>query len=152
MLDNIVARRLEICGECWLWSGCKDGSGYGMISVAGKMLKAHRLMWELVNGPIPRGMLVCHTCDTPACCNPAHLFLGTHRDNMQDKVCKGRPNGGGGWEKIHGAGNGRAKLTQEQVDQIRALREQGMSERDIAGQFGIGKSQAHRIVARENWR
>lgn len=81
------------CG-CWIWEGSKDGGGYGMIStVRGHApAKAHRISWEMRNGPIPEWMVVCHKCDTPACVNPEHLFLGTQKDNVRDCVAKGRLN------------------------------------------------------------
>jgi hypothetical protein len=75
---------------CWLWTGAFHTDGYGQIRLNGKTLRVHRLAWEEVNGPIPEGMAVCHTCDIPGCCNPAHLFLGTQRENIADMRAKGR--------------------------------------------------------------
>ncbi|MGH7022786.1 MAG: HNH endonuclease signature motif containing protein [Caulobacteraceae bacterium] len=74
---------------CHLWTGTLTPGGYGRVHVA-----AHRLAWQLANGPIPAGMLVLHRCDNPRCCNPEHLFLGTAQDNMTDKVRKGRTRNG----------------------------------------------------------
>lgn len=76
--------------DCREWPGRKGRNGYGLLTLRGGTLYAHRVVWELVNGPIPEGMEVCHTCDNPPCCNPAHLFLGTHQDNMLDMAQKGR--------------------------------------------------------------
>ena len=77
---------------CWLWMGCVNGSGYGSISVSSEKTGqfVHRVVWELVNGPIPKGMHVCHTCDVRACANPDHLFLGSRSTNMKDSVKKKR--------------------------------------------------------------
>jgi hypothetical protein len=142
--------RTDRSGICWIWTGCKDNSGYGLISVGGRMMRTHRLAWELTHGPIPFGLFVCHHCDTRACINPEHLFLGTHKDNMQDKVRKGRRNGGG---PAYGERNGSAKLTTMQVIEIRQLyNSSDISERELAQRFGIGKSQAHRIVSGVNWK
>jgi len=75
---------------CWLWDKHKGPKGYGHMSYAGKQYAAHRLSYELASGTHPKDMFVCHKCDTPACVNPDHLFLGTHDDNMKDMVSKGR--------------------------------------------------------------
>jgi hypothetical protein len=78
--------------DCQIWQGDRGGKhdGYGRFRRAGKWVRAHRLAWEQANGPIPDGMLVCHHCDVPLCINPKHLFLGTHQDNTDDMVRKGR--------------------------------------------------------------
>ena len=81
---------------CWLWTGSKTGpgpyttGGYGTVYWRGEYLLAHRVMWELANGPIPEGMHVLHRCDVRNCVRPDHLFLGTHQDNMADMARKGR--------------------------------------------------------------
>lgn len=76
--------------DCWLWEGAKAPFGHGHITDGGKTLYTHRLAWELTNGPIPAGLFVCHRCDRPSCCNPAHLYLGTPKDNVQDRFDRGR--------------------------------------------------------------
>ncbi len=81
---------------CWKWNGAKDPNGYGIISNRnGSHLspeKAHRVSYEAAFGEIPKGMNVCHRCDNPECTNPAHLFLGSQKDNMKDCAKKGRVN------------------------------------------------------------
>lgn len=76
--------------ECWPWTGSKQRKGYGTVNRFKRQWVAHRFAWEMMNGPIPEGMLVCHKCDNPPCCNPAHLFLGTNKENLMDCVAKGR--------------------------------------------------------------
>lgn len=75
---------------CWIWTGARFPFGYGAIKIGGRPRGAHRTAWELVNGPIPEGLNVLHHCDNPPCVNPAHLFLGTLRDNALDMFAKGR--------------------------------------------------------------
>jgi hypothetical protein len=75
---------------CWLWDGAVDKNGYGKIKRDGVSLRAHRLVYACAIGPIPDGMLVCHTCDVPMCVNPAHLFIGTCADNQRDMRLKGK--------------------------------------------------------------
>lgn len=78
--------------ECWPWNGARDPYGYGQFwdHYQRRVIQAPRVAWELARGPIPDGMKVLHTCDTPPCVNPAHLFLGTDADNVRDAIAKGR--------------------------------------------------------------
>ena len=81
---------VETPSGCSEWSGHRDRDGYGITSVCGKAVRAHRLVWMLTTGPIPKGMHVLHRCDNPPCCQITHLFLGTNADNVADKIAKGR--------------------------------------------------------------
>lgn len=84
----------KIIGEpntgCWLWLGALDACGYGRIAVSGKNQTAHRVSWEMAFGQIPAGLHVLHKCDVRCCVNPSHLFVGSHRENMQDAQRKGK--------------------------------------------------------------
>lgn len=84
------ASKLRPDGDCLVFTGSRNEDGYGSISVGGRMVKTHRLAWELIIGPIPDGMVVCHRCDNPPCCYVDHLFLGTVADNNADRHIKGR--------------------------------------------------------------
>ncbi|MFJ9387747.1 HNH endonuclease signature motif containing protein [Nocardioides sp. NPDC101246] len=75
---------------CWIWSAYRDEKGYGSFGWNGKLIKAHRAAYELTFGPIPSGAHVLHSCDNPSCVNPDHLSLGTHTENMRQKVARGR--------------------------------------------------------------
>jgi len=90
-LEERFWEKVDVRGpdECWPWTRKHNPKGYGQFR-KDKMVQAHRMAWELTNGPIPDGLDVLHTCDNPPCCNPHHLFLGTNDDNMRDMNSKGR--------------------------------------------------------------
>lgn len=126
---------------CWLWlqAYATDGYGwafYGPYRRGG--IRAHRAAWEIFNGPIPEGMVVCHKCDTPACANPQHLFLGTPQENTLDMVRKGRhvvPNK-----------DTSQKLTLESARHIRALAAQGVSKVQLSKQFKVSRTAILQVV------
>lgn len=118
--------------------------GYGHVRKNGKWVKAHRVSYELHKGKIPEGMCVCHKCDNPLCVNPDHLFLGTHKENMQDKVKKGRAFTG----NQKGVSNGAAKLTEAD---IRAIREAQGSCKQLADKFFTSPMNISLIKRRLAW-
>lgn len=103
--------------ECWEWTAYRRSSGYGLFSVrSGFPVNAQRVAYALVNGSIPEGLFVCHHCDNPPCCNPAHLYAGTPRENAADMVRRGRSALPGGKP---GETNPNARFTYEQANDIR---------------------------------
>ncbi len=131
--------------SCWMWIGTKR-LGYGRLAWGGRWYNAHRFSWELFNGPIPQGLHVLHLCDEPSCCNPDHLFLGTHSANMRDREEKGRHNA------PRGSHHGRAKLADPQVREIRRLAETGTQQKTLARQYGISEFSISCIVRRKTWK
>lgn len=143
--------RVEVRGEdeCWPWLRL-DGSpteGRGQLWIDGANEYAPRVSWALAYGPIPDDRFVLHDCDNPSCVNPAHLFLGTQRENMLDMEAKGRRARCG----RSGSKNPAARLTLSRVRAMRALAGE-MSYGQLARRFGVSKSQVVRIVNYENWR
>ncbi len=119
---------------CWLWLAGKHPRGYGQIHDDGRLLKAHRISWELEHGTIPEGMKVCHHCDNPSCVRPGHLFLGTQRENMADMRAKGR--------HTH-------ILTSEDVDLICLAAETlPVTQQQIANAFGVSRSHVANLIIR----
>ena len=125
---------------CWEWRGDRSPGGYGRVrDYARKLLLVHRVTWSIVNGkPIPDGMVVRHSCDNPPCFNPDHLILGTHADNDHDRDVKGRT--------ANGTRIGASKLTDGQVEQIRAMIAGGATQAHVADIFGIVQSHVSRII------
>ncbi len=159
---------------CWPWQGhtgatdhCRFGSGKGRVG-------AHRYAYELTYGPIPAGMCVCHRCDNPPCCNPAHLFLGTKADNNHDTKAKGRaargdnhgthlhpesvPRGAQHHTVLHperrprGKANKLAKLTDAAVMTLRQMyARHEATQTELARLFGVRQTTISRIVLRQSW-
>lgn len=118
--------------DCWLWTAFCQPDGHGLIRLFGKRgrnYRAHRVAYIITYGDVAPDIVVRHTCDTPACCNPAHLVLGTHADNVADRVARGR--------SASGASNGRAKLNWEIVETIREQLRNGMSATQLAKTYGV---------------
>lgn len=125
---------------CWLWQGALN-NGYGQSSWNGSALQSHKVSWRAFRGEIPKGMFVCHRCDTRACINPDHLFLGTHADNMRDMVAKGR--------QLFGRRHREAKLTESAVLEIRAG---GATDSAFAKKFGVAPTTVQQVRIRRSWK
>ena len=136
--------KVDKSGDCWLWLGARTAQGYGSFKIGPDTHVAHRVAYALTFGPIRKGRLVRHSCDNPPCCNPAHLLLGTDADNIADKVDRGR--------QAKGEGNGRAKLTADDVRAIRVSHAAGVAVRSLAAMYGVHPRAIDYIVQRVNWK
>lgn len=132
--------------ECWEWAGSLNDGGYGFVISKGRYVMAHRVSWELANGPIPTGMKICHRCDNRRCINPHHLFLGTDADNVADMDAKGRRT------VLRGEKNGFAKLTDADAAKIKADLNAGRSLSDISQIFNVSKSTVSLIRRGRTWK
>jgi hypothetical protein len=138
---------------CWPWEGSLNDKDYGNFWAFGKCWKAHRFGYEALVGPIPPGLDVCHSCDTPWCQNPGHWWLGTNNDNCQDKVKKGRQRAPRGIE--HWCN----KISPEVVEEIRSrykrqhrFRRDGLTQIELAAEYGLSQSHIHQIVSGKRWK
>jgi hypothetical protein len=146
---------VSISDECWEWIGPLTNYGYGRLRVGGRNghdMGAHRIAWELIKGKIPESLYVCHHCDNPACVNPAHLFLGTQFDNMQDAGKKKRLPQQKYPGFCAGVRNGRSKLTDEDVRSIRKEYSIVKSHRKLAAKYSVSRSLIRFILKGENWK
>lgn len=140
--------KVQKTDSCWIWTGAHMSNGYGSIGscAKGRRLLAHRVSWELHNGPIPDGLCALHRCDNRTCVNPNHLFLGTYKDNALDMHAKGRDN------HCKGETAPSTFLTNADVLAIRAEFAQGQRIADIARNRGLKYYHVSNIVHRKTWR
>lgn len=148
-----LKERIERRGECWIWTGATDGGGYGHMRYGGKVVSTHRLAYLSVHGSIARGKVIRHRCDVSDCCNPDHLVVGDHEDNIQDMVDRGRF-------------NARRVLADEERTQVAEMRRAGATKRAIAqalevnwyavsraiDDLGIGRGKVGRPKGSRNYR
>ena len=129
--------------DCWVYQGTVAASGYGLIGVARRQPAAHRVAWMLQNKKlIPDTMFVLHSCDNKACCNPNHLRLGTHRDNMNDAVMRNRILD----TRARGTGHYNSNLTEGDILAIRGRFAKGEMSVVLAEEFNLSTSNIHNIV------
>ena len=133
---------------CHIWTAYKNRAGYGEFNLTGNsrvggrsMWFAHRVAWEWANGPIPGGLYVCHSCDTPACVNPSHLFLGTQFDNLRDMTAKGR--------RARGERSAKSNLKERDVLEIRASK---LTDTELSRVYGIARGAIYHIRKGNRWK
>ena len=148
--------------QCWEWQGDRAACGYGIIRLVrsdsnGFRAYAHRFSYEVHGGKIPSGLLVCHRCDNRLCVNPTHLFLGTDKDNSDDKVRKGRQSRGAKHSAIMKITSPKgekvwcSKITADQICEIFNLRSQSLTYREIGAIFNVDRTCIYKIIKGKRW-
>jgi len=171
LVDKCSARQIELfwqkidqhgpvvsadLGPCWIWTGAPMAVGYGLLTVGSvtngtrTRVLAHRLAWELANGPIPvgdgyHGTCIMHKCDVRLCVNPSHLLAGTQRENLRDMTDKGR----GKTPGLKMTAHPRAKLSEADVLHIRTCTTPG---RELARRYGVSRTAIYLVRKGTNWR
>ena len=138
---------VDLGTRCWIWTGPLYWNGYGVFSRGGRSggnVRAHRFSWEVSRGSSPGGMLVLHHCDTRRCVNPEHLFLGTHKDNINDCTAKRR--------HVFGSKHVLAKLTEESALEVIRRRKRGEPRAALAREFQVCVTTIDNVLARRKWR
>lgn len=159
--DYLVAKimqRVDVRPNgCWLWKGCLSGK-YAKIGVARRNFRVHRVLWESLNGPVPPGRILCHTCDTPTCVNPEHVYPGTKSDNARDAVQRQRMNCGSRngtrtrpERRSRGEAHYNAKITEDDVRRIRAKREEGFGLAAIARELDLPHGSVRGVLEGKSW-
>lgn len=133
----------DLKSSCIIWPNAIDKSGYGRVWFRKKNFLAHRMVFILNFGEIPDDFHVCHKCDERRCINPDHFFLGKNIDNVKDKVSKNR--------QAKGVKNGRAKLTLDQVQIIKELYKDGLTQNQIANYFKVSQWTISAILNKKKW-
>lgn len=139
--------RVVKTADCWEWQRTSR-AGYGQLVVDGRLLGAHRVSWEIHNGPVPAGLWVLHRCDNRACVRPDHLFVGTPRDNVNDMWAKNRQK----FDAPRGSANGMSKLTEADVSLARELIKRKIPQRVIARILKVTRPTISMIASRATWK
>lgn len=147
-----IFSKIKINGNsCWEWQGKINLSGYGQIGKRGepkKQVITHRISYEIFKGEIPKGLIICHSCDNKICCNPDHLWIGTPKDNFHDAMKKGRTVYGG----AKGEKSGNAKLNENKVREIREELEKGTKAKILAEHYGVHVAVIYTIKNKKAWK
>lgn len=132
---------------CWIWIGCMfQRTGYGQFHYKHHPYRAHRVSYIIHKGQIPEGMLVLHKCDVPCCVNPEHLYLGTHQDNANDMMRRGRNT------PTVGEKHPNHRLKEKDIREIRKKYENGVNIMKLSNEYGVAFQHIYRIVTRERWK
>ena len=137
---------------CWPWRGGRHTAQYGMVTLRpNQSVTAQRVAWSYLHGRIADGIFICHSCDTPECCNPLHLFAGTPKDNIRDCINKGRFLGN---DNLARGRNGRPSKYRFTEDQIRDIRRRsvGESQRALARVFNVTRDTIKGIASGKTWK
>lgn len=146
LLDRIESKYEAVTESgCWIWTASVNKAGYGQISMPGRPMLAHRVCWEFYKGPIPNGKFICHKCDTPGCINPDHMFVGDHRDNMQDMRNKGRA------PKVESAKGDKNKSSKISNETALAIFNAEGPQREICKTFNVSRSTLQAIKYGRQW-
>lgn len=146
LLDRLHRRSAKLANGCLLWTGAVGGRhrDRGRLTYRGQWMQAHVASWVAAYGPVPAGMMVCHTCDNGLCIEPTHLYVGTAKNNSTDMVDRGR--------SCAGIKHGMAKLSDREVDEIRSEPKTYGSGRRLAAKYRVSPAMICLIRQRKNWR
>lgn len=140
--QDLILQRIEVSpAGCWEWTELRCNRGYGMVRIAQKWFRAHRMAMHVFKDfDLKSKLLVCHTCDNPPCVNPAHLFIGTPKDNARDAVRKGR------WVNNAGERHPQLKLSTDDLWEIKRLYDSGSKQRELAKMYNVSQQHVSKII------
>lgn len=146
--EKFISKLIKKDNGCWEFPTSKNSDGYATTCYEGKRISAHRLAYILFNDDYDENLHVLHKCDNPSCCNPDHLFQGTHQDNMLDRNNKNRTKN----RALMGEENPSSRFTEANITEIRSLYAGGETQREIGKKFNAHQSVISNIVLRKTWR
>jgi hypothetical protein len=152
LLDRFNKKISKVTSGCWEWNACRFDDGYGRFVVNAKVVLAHRMSYQIHVGVIPDNLLVLHKCDNPPCVNPEHLFVGTHQDNTDDMIAKGRGYRGNEETRPHGESCYNSKFKDGDIVSIRLRAAEGAKTKDLAKLYDVQESAIRKIITRTAWK